>query len=133
MPPKKSTKTLPAPADTCPQWNMQPNAAPKLTSAVLAALREEEESDSTTNSNSNSDDDEEITNTADEGNPEAGDADGDSDSVEEIPIAVPRKRGKASKNAAMPKSFFVHISPYCIMSWTCFRKGQEDCQGRLWC
>ena len=68
MPPRKSIKTLPAPADTRPQWNTQPNAAPKLTSAVLAALREEQELDSTTNSNSNSDDSDnkEIANTADE-------------------------------------------------------------------
>ena len=116
MAPRKSTKTLPAPADMCPQRNTQPNAAPKLTSAILAALREEEESDSMPNSNSNSDDNEEIADAADEGHSEAGDADDDSDLVEEVPVAVPRKRGKASKDAAMPKSFFAHISPYCIMS-----------------
>lgn len=118
MPPRKSTKTLPAPADTRPQRNTQPiaQAALKLTSVVLA-LREEEESDSTTDSNSNSDDDEEIANAADESNPEAGDQDDDSDSTEEpeVPIAVPQKRGKASENTATPKSFFTHISPYCMI------------------
>ncbi|KIK02608.1 hypothetical protein K443DRAFT_6002 [Laccaria amethystina LaAM-08-1] len=49
MAPRKSTKTLPAPADTL----------------IFAALREEEELDSTTNCNSDSDDDDEIANTAD--------------------------------------------------------------------
>ena len=115
MPPRKSTKTLPAPADTRPQRNTQPiaQAALKLTSVVLA-LREEEESDSTTDSNSNSDN-EESANTADESNSEAGDED-DSNSIEEVPIAVPQKRGKASKNTATPKSFVTHISAYCITS-----------------
>lgn len=106
MPPRKSTKTLPAPADT------RPNAAPKqsTSSAVLSALREEEESDSTTTiSNSNSDEDE-IANAADESNP-AGDEDDDSDSIEEVPIAIPQKRGKASKNTptSMSKFLFTHI------------------------
>ena len=114
MPPRNSTKNLPAPADTHPQQNTQPNAAPKLTSVVLATLREEEELDSTTDSNSNSDD-EESANAADESNSEAGDED-DSNSIEEVPIAVPQKRGKASKNTATPKSFLTHISAYCIMS-----------------
>ena len=116
MAPKKSTKTLPAPTDTRPQQTKHPNIAPKPTSAVLAALREEEESDSTTNRNSNSDNDEEIANAADESNPEAGDEGSDSDTVEEVPIAVPRKHAKASNNAAMPKSLSMHILPYCVMS-----------------
>jgi hypothetical protein len=106
MPPRKSTKALPAPADT---RNTQSNAAPKLTSVVLAASREEEESDTTQATNSNSsDDDDDIANAADESN--SSDEDDDSDSIEEVPIAVPQKRGKASKNTATPKSFFTHIS-----------------------
>jgi hypothetical protein len=75
MAPRKSIKTLPAPADTCPQQTKHPNIALKLTSVILAALREEEELDSTTNHNSDSDDDEEIMNAADESNPEAGEED----------------------------------------------------------
>ncbi|KIK05665.1 hypothetical protein K443DRAFT_3674 [Laccaria amethystina LaAM-08-1] len=106
MPPKKSTKSLPATADTTPQQNNQPDTAPKLMSVVLAALREEEESGSTNNSSSDSsDNDEEITNTADESNPEAGEEDNESDPPQEVPIAVLQKRAKASKNAATPKSF----------------------------
>ncbi|KIJ97938.1 hypothetical protein K443DRAFT_104792, partial [Laccaria amethystina LaAM-08-1] len=70
--PRKSIKTLPAPADTRPQQTKHPNIAPKPTSVILAALREEEESDSTTNHNSNSDNNKEIANAADESNPEAG-------------------------------------------------------------
>jgi hypothetical protein len=85
MLPRKSTKTLPVPDNTCL------NAAPKMStsSAVLSVLGEEDESDSTTtNSNSNSDEDE-IANAADESNP-GGDEDEDEDSIEEA-IPIPQK------------------------------------------
>ena len=71
---------------------------------------------STTNCNSDSDVDEQIANEADESKSEACDEGSDSDSVEEVPIAVPRKPAKASNNAAMPKSLSMHILPYCVMS-----------------
>ncbi|KIJ96176.1 hypothetical protein K443DRAFT_10802 [Laccaria amethystina LaAM-08-1] len=89
MPPKKSTKSLPATADTHAQQSNQPDTALKPDIMVLAALREEEELGSM--------------NDTDESNPEAGEEDDESDPAQEIPIAVPRKRAKASKHAATPK------------------------------
>ena len=116
MAPRKFTKFLLAPADTHLQQTKHPNIALKPTSAILAALREEEELDSTNNSNSNNSNNEETADAADESNPEAGDEGNDSDSVEEVPIAVPQKCAKALNNAAMPKSLSMHIFPYCVMS-----------------
>lgn len=95
----------------------QSNAAQKLTSVVLADLREEELSDSTTDSNSSSDANEEIMNAADESN--SGDEDDDSDSTmtEEVPITVPQKQGKASKNTTTPKHL-ICACPCCMRPLT---------------
>ena len=64
-----------------------------------------------------SDANEEIMNAADESN--SGDEDDDSDSTmtEEVPITVPQKQGKASKNTTTPKHL-ICACPCCMRPLT---------------